>query len=239
MVWRIFILNYTLKAGKLMSIERDIFNRYIINRNKLLQYGFKNDNNKLIFHQKIMDDSFDLIVEYYNNSIKGKIIEISLNEEYTNFRINMIGEFNQKVKNEFENVLLDIRNKCCERQNFIYEQSNRINEYIKSMFETLPEFLWDKYPNYAVYRNKNNKWFSIIIDIQMNKIEKKGNDDTIIEIINVKINPECKNNLLKIKGIYETYHMNKKSWISIVLNDTLPDEKIFELISDSYNMIAK
>ncbi len=222
-----------------MSIEGKIFNRYIINRNKLLQYGFKDDNNKLIFHQKIMDDSFDVIVEYYNNIIKGRIIEISLNEEYTNFRMNMIGEFNQKVKNEFENVLLDIRNKCCERQNFIYEQLNRINKYIKNKFESSPEFLWDKYPNYAVYRNKNSKWFSIIMDIQMNKIEKEVNDDTIIEIINVKINPECKNDLLKIKGIYEVYHMNKKSWISIILNDTVSDEIIFKLISDSYNMIAK
>ena len=53
-----------------MSIERKIFNRYLINRNKLLQYGFKDDNNKLIFHQKIMDDSFDVIIEYYNNIIK-------------------------------------------------------------------------------------------------------------------------------------------------------------------------
>ena len=73
----------------------------------------------------------------------------------------------------------------------------------------------------------------------MNKIEKKVNDDTVIEIINVKINPECKNDLLKIKGIYEVYHMNKKSWISIILNDTVSDEIIFKLISDSYNMIAK
>lgn len=186
-----------------------------------------------------MDNSFEVIVEYCDNCIKGKIIELALNDEYTNFRINMIREFNQKVKIDFENILLDIRDKCCEKQNFIYKQSNRINEYIKNMFESSPEFLWDKYPNYAVYRNKNNKWFSIIMDIQMNKIEKKGNDDTIIEIINVKINPDCKDDLLKINGIYEAYHMNKKSWISIILNDTLSDETIFKLISDSYKLISE
>ena len=28
-------------------------------------------------------------------------------------------------------------------------------------------------------------------------------------------------------GLYKAYHMNKKSWISIVLNDTLDDEIIF------------
>ncbi len=222
-----------------MNIEREIFNRYTINSNSLLKYGFKEDNNKLIYHQKIMDNSFDVIVEYCDNCIMGRIVELALNEEYTNFRTNMIGEFNQKVKEEFKNILLDIRNKCCEKQNFIYKQSNRINEYIKNSFESLPEFLWNKYPNYAVYRNKNNKWFSIIMDIQMNKVEKKINNDTIIEIINVKINPNAKDDLLKIKGIYEAYHMNKKYWLSIVLNDTLSDETICELISCSYNLTSK
>ena len=222
-----------------MNIEIEMFNRYTISSNKLLQYGFKEDNNKLIYHQKIMNNSFEVIVEYYDNCIKGKIIEIALNEEYTNFRTNMIGEFNQKVKNEFKNILLGIRNKCCERQSFIYKQSNRINEYIKNSFESEPEFLWDKYPNYAVYRNKNNKWFSIIMDIQINKIEKKTNNDAIIEIINVKINPNSKDDMLKIKGIYEAYHMNKKSWISIILNDTLSDETICELINYSYNLTSE
>ena len=42
---------------------------------------------------------------------------------------------------------------------------------------------------------------------------------------------------LKKEGFYKAYHMNKKSWISIILNDTLNNKEIYELIDESYNLI--
>ena len=75
------------------------------------------------------------------------------------------------------------------------------------------------------------------MDIPFNKIDK--NKSGLIEVINVKINPNDKDNLLKIEGIYEAYHMNKKSWISIVLDDTLSDDLISELIDNSYKLVTK
>ena len=46
-------------------------------------------------------------------------------------------------------------------------------------------------------------------------------------------------NLFKVEGIYEAYHMNKKSWVSIVLNDTVSDEIIIKLIDNSYSLLNK
>ena len=77
----------------------------------------------------------------------------------------------------------------------------------------------------------------ILIVIPFNKIDK--NKFGLIEVINVKINPNDKDNLLKIEGIYEAYHMNKKSWISIILDDTLSDDLISELIDNSYKLVSK
>ena len=42
--------------------------------------------------------------------------------------------------------------------------------------------------------------------------------------------------LRPIPGIYPAYHMNHKTWISVVLDETLPDEKILELIDTSYQL---
>ena len=42
--------------------------------------------------------------------------------------------------------------------------------------------------------------------------------------------------LRQIPGIYPAYHMNHKTWISVVLDETLPDEKILELIDTSYQL---
>lgn len=45
--------------------------------------------------------------------------------------------------------------------------------------------------------------------------------------------------LIKIDGFYRAYHMNKKSWISIILDNTLDNEIIYSLIDQSYNNVNK
>ena len=116
-------------------------------------------------------------------------------------------------------------------------QSNRITNYIIGKYNTKPEFLWEKLDGSAVFRNKeNNKWFGIIMDINKNKLDK---ENKIIEIINVKLDNKTIEKLIKEKGFYNAYHMNKKSWITIVLDDTLKDEEIIKYIDESYNIIKK
>lgn len=54
-----------------------------------------------------------------------------------------------------------------------------------------------------------------------------------IEILNVKLDEKVPI-YLEQKGIYPSYHLSKKSWVSIILDDTLTDEKIMQLIDISY-----
>lgn len=63
--------------------------------------------------------------------------------------------------------------------------------------------------------------------------------DTEIEIINVKLNQNKISDLISKKGFYEAYHMNKKNWISIILDDTLNDDEIMKYIEESYLLTQK
>lgn len=215
-------------------MEETIFNRYSIDENKLLEYGFNSD---YVYTVDILDNSFRVIITYVDKKITGKIIDLSFDEEYTNFRIERSGEFNLKIRSEYERILLDIRDKTCTKRTYIYDQANRIDKYIFSKYDVAADFPFKSSPYHGVYRNKDNKWFGILMDIPFNKIDK--NKSGLIEVINVKINPNDKDNLLKIEGIYEAYHMNKKSWISIILDDTLSDDLISELIDNSYKLVTK
>lgn len=217
-----------------MTIEETIFNRYSIDENKLLKYGFNSD---YVYTVDILDNTFKVIVTYADKKITGKIIDLSFDEEYINFRIERSGDFNLKIRSEFEKILLDIRDKTCIRRVYIFDQANRINEFIYKIYSVSPDLPFKSSPYHGVYRNKDNKWFSILMVIPFNKIDK--NKFGLIEVINVKINPNDKDNLLKIEGIYEAYHMNKKSWISIILNDTLSDDLVSELIDNSYKLVGK
>ena len=69
------------------------------------------------------------------------------------------------------------------------------------------------------------------MNIDINKITPgKGK----VDVLNIKLDPNEIIELLKTKGFYKAYHMNKKYWISIILDDTIKDNTIFELINESY-----
>ncbi len=219
-----------------MAIEGELFKRTKIDFNKISKYGFKKDKSCYKYSKNIMNNTFRVDIEVNDDGkVKGKVYDLAFGDEYTNFRVEgSTGLFVGQVKDEFENVLKDIRTNCFTRENFIYEQSNRITKAIKEKFGDEPEFEWEKFPRYATFRNKDSrKWYGIIMNIDKNKLDKRATGE--VEIIDIKIEPNEIEYLLKQDGFYPAYHMNKKSWITIILNDTISDEKIMNLIEKSYS----
>lgn len=218
-----------------MTIEEEVFKRCNINYKKIEKYGFKLENNIYIYEKCFLDNEFKAIIKIDNNKITGKVIDLQMNEEYTNIRTEMNGEFVNKVREEYKLILNDIKNNCFDTKYFIFEQTNRINKYIKDKYNIDPEFLWEKFPGFSIYRNKsNNKWFGLISNIDYSKIDNKTGE---IEILNIKLNSDKIKELLNKKGFYKAYHMNKVEWITLLLDDTLEDDEIFKLIDESYNII--
>lgn len=108
--------------------------------------------------------------------------------------------------------------------------------FVKEEFNTYPEYLWLKYPDYAVLRNDSGKWYAVIMNIPKSRlgIEESGN----AEIINVKCDTMLIGSLLGEKGIFKGYHMNKKYWISILLDGTVCDDDIKRFISISRKLTS-
>ena len=217
-----------------MNIEEEIFKGCKCDFNRLVDYGFKENCGKFEYKKNIMDNKFLVkIVVDKSGSVYGKVIDKTFNDEYTNFRIEkIVGEFVGKVKSAYVNLLQDIRDKWFLKQDFTMPQSNRVARLIFEKYAVIPEFLWDKYPNFGVFRNKtSNKWFALIADVEYKKlkIEKSGFTD----IINLKLDDLVKD-YLDGEGALPAYHLNKKNWITILLNDTYSDEYILNLVDISF-----
>ena len=143
------------------------------------------------------------------------------------------GTFVGKVRETYETFLENLAGKCCVDTPFIFPQSNRLSNLIKEKYNTTPEFLWEKFPGFGVFRNqKSRKWFGLISNIDKSKLDKKHSGE--IEILNIKLDKDEILELVKKSGFYPAYHMNKKSWITIILDDTIPDKNIINLIDKSY-----
>lgn len=221
-----------------MSIESEIFKRYNVDFNKLESYGFIKNDNKYEYSKKFMDTFKANIVINKKGNVFGKIIDLDVDYEYINFRLdNNIGEFASNIREEYKKILIDIRNNCFKKDYFINNQTNRITKYIIDKYNIEPEFLWDSDPGYGVFRNKNNnKWFGIIMNINKSKIDNESKE---VEIIDIKCSEDNINRLIEKNGFYKGYHMNKKSWLTIILDDTISDDEIINLIDESYNLVSE
>ena len=59
-----------------------------------------------------------------------------------------------------------------------------------------------------------------------------------LDVMDIKCSTIMIGSLLSTKGFLPAYHMNKNHWISVVLNDSVPDSQITPLLELSYDSVA-
>lgn len=220
-----------------MRIEEEIFARHKLIPEKLIDYGFTSVNDHLTYSTELPDDGMKIIVEY-EGAINGRIIDLSLNDEYTAFRVAGATGYSAQIRQKYIELLTNIRSHCCKNQYFKTPQAQRISDYIFEAYGSTPESLWPNIPSYAAFRQTGKKkWFAVMGSVPLNKVDREAKSAQPVEVINVKVDQERIKDYLAQAGIYEAFHMNKKCWVSIILDDTLPDDAIQGMIDDSYRSI--
>ncbi len=205
----------------------DYFKRKKIIENNILNYGFKKVEDTYIY-EKVIIDNFKLIITIKNNVLNHKVIEMDINEEYILYKIDDAkGNFVGAIRKNVDDILKEIACECFEADVFKENVSLKVINYAKEKYNSSLEFLWEKIPDAAVLRNNSNdKWFGLMMIIPKNKLGFKSKE--LVEILNLRKEKEAENKFLK------AYHMNKMSWYTIILNDDLDIDMIYELIDKSF-----
>ena len=73
--------------------------------------------------------------------------------------------------------------------------------------------------------------------VPLNKVDREAKSAQPVEVVNVKVDQDRVGDFLARAGIYEAFHMNKKCWVSIILDDALADDAIQGMIDDSCRSI--
>lgn len=217
-----------------LSPEKEIFKKSRPVFSRLEDNGFCRHGEKYIHEEILPSSGMKAVVEVrIDGTVSGRVIDTESDDEYTAFRVEGVtGKFANTVKEEYAALLLGIRQKCFTDLDFIFDQSNRVAALIRERYGAEPEFLWKNAPGFGVFRNRRSgKWFGIIMDIDRSKLAEDEEEET--EILNVKLD-DLTEEYAGRPGIYRAYHMNKKSWVSVTLDDTLADEEIEELLDMSF-----
>ena len=114
-------------------------------------------------------------------------------------------------------------------------KKEEIFEYVQKLYGTIPEYLWSKLPDSAVLRPENGIWYAVIMTVEKSKLGLEGND--LVDIMDVKCDPEMISMIIQTYGFLPGYHMNKQHWITILLEGSVSEAKILDFLDMSYDLI--
>ena len=222
--------------AKIMSIEEKIFRRAVIDFDKLKDYGFEKYDTAWTYTKMFENGDFKAIINIDDKGkVSGNVYDTNSEEIYFPLRIeSMEAGFAGKVRAEYGDILRDIKDKCSQGNYFVCPQSNRLAKQIYTRYGDMPIFPWETFSGHGVFKNpETKKWYALIMPINKNKLDKKLNGE--FEVVNLKLKEDKVASLVKQKGFYPAYHMNKKSWITISLDDTISDDLLFSLVDESHS----
>lgn len=203
---------------------------------KLIGYGFTKSGEAFTL-EKPIEGGMTLKVRVENSVISAGIFDGG--EEYTLIFTDAPGEFVGRIRGIFESEMSDLTARCFERrlfsESFSGRQTRLVLDYSKENFDELPEFLWKDTPDCAILRNKSSgKWYAVFMRVKLSKFfpGAEGN----CEVVNLRADATA---LSDGKSVFPAFHMNKKSWISVICDYGTDDGKLLGLLSESRGKSAK
>lgn len=112
----------------------------------------------------------------------------------------------------------------------------KIFAYARKKYGAKPEYLWKRDPTSAVLRNaRNRKWYAVIMRVPRNRLGLEG--DGAVDVMNVKAEPDLIALLVQARGFLPGYHMNKKCWITLLLDGSVDRETALDFLDGSYELV--
>ncbi len=220
-------------------MTEDVFRFKTPNVRKCKLYGFREEGGALLYETEILDGQFLLRVEIAEGKVTTSLTDTATDEPYTLHLVEeAAGAFVGSVREAYTAKLAEIAQRCCDFEIFREEQTRRLIAHIADIYGDAPEYLWEKFPdNAAVRRRDNGKWYAAILTAERKKLGAAGEGKA--ELLDVRMEPAELDLLADGKTYFRGYHMNKKHWLTVILDGSLPDEEVFALLEESYHLAAK
>ena len=214
---------------KIIDVEE-----YNFSKEQLNGFGFKEEAEKLIYRKEILDSSFSIEIVFVNSQLMIEVYDLEFDEIYSLFSVDSaVGETVQNIREHVEKLLSSILGLADESGKI----SSEIIDYCNNKYGENHVNPFKKHPDILAFVNEKNKWYALLSDVEYNKLNKNTDITTKVKILNVKYPTDRILEIIDNKNIFPAYHMNKKHWISVVLDKNIKLETIKELIDISYALV--
>lgn len=171
----------------------------------------------------------DLFVQYSFNG--EKLIASVLDEEgevYALFDLSLTpGSFVSSLREKVKDKLLEKLSPTS-----LISKRDEIIHFFFEQYSISPDKPWSDDDDTLVFRSKkNSKWIALLMEIPLSKLDKRR--EGISLVMNIKHDSASIPSLIDNTNIFPAWHMGKKNWISVLVDDSLSFEKLWSLVERS------
>ena len=212
-----------------------LLEQYDIDCKRAIAYGFSRTEAGLELRKELPEVGLYAVFVIAGKSFEVNVFDADTDEEYLPFNVldNITG-FVTGIREQVEDLVQEIKEKCLLNSNM----KLRLMEYCERKFGTEPEAPWEDSPDAYTFKTaKRNKWYALFMTIPYKSLGlvAKG----ALDVVNIKLPPEKVLDLIDRVHFYPAYHMNKKHWITIVLDKEVDEPLVQQLLEESYGLVEK
>ena len=212
-----------------------LLEQYDIDCKRAIAYGFSRTEAGLELKKELPGVGLYAVFVIAGKSFEVNVFDADTDEEYLPFNVldNITG-FVTGIREQVEDLVQEIKEKCLINSNM----KLRLMEYCERKFGTEPEAPWEDSPDAYTFKTaKRNKWYALFMTIPYKSLGlvAKGT----LDVVNIKLPPEKVLDLIDRVHFYPAYHMNKKHWITIVLDKEVDEPLVQQLLEESYGLVEK
>ena len=214
-----------------------LLHHHTLNPDRLEKEGFCKENEVYRIRKTFSDPNFYAILVFGENRFEVKVYETSFNEEYIPFTLKSVQTpLVAGLREQVQAWVSDLLAKAFDQHSF----QERLLDYAQTKFHSPIEhpFHEEPYASTSVLRvKKGGKWYALFMEVKAKTI--LGKDEGELKVVNLKMDPKLLEESLDHIHFFPAYHMNKKYWITVLLDETTPWDKTKALLEGSYALVAK
>ncbi len=216
-----------------MELDRYLA-EYHPDRPRLKAYGFVPEGRALVLRRRLAGSIFAAF------SLQGAHFSLAVYDDDTPEKADYVpfqaaaadGPYVSLVRERAQALLEDILRQGFARDSLL----DQILAQARPEYGSEPCFPWAEYPGHCTLKAPNGKWYGLVMQVPyaVLGIGKAGRAD----VLNVKNLPEKIQALVDGEHFLPAYHMNKKYWLSVLLDSPAVLPQAQALLRESYVLAA-
>ncbi len=200
------------------------------NEKTIKSYGFSKANERWICEKDAITPGFRFVYSINGRSCDVTVYDLDSGWEYDLFNVpTSTGETVTALREEADAFLQMVSESCYGVHRF----RDEVLDYCKKKYGTLPDSPFEDFEA-LVLRKPSGKWYGLIMTIPSDRLHLPKREN--VDVLNLKATPERIAAVDKI-SVFPAWHMNKKYWLTVLMDSTIEPDYLHALIDESYQLV--